>query len=235
MTHQTTLFAECPLCNQGAVAWFDDALYHCGHCGLTLKERAVLGVFKRGRYGVSAWGKGDYSLAAQSLKGVTLPPPALQITLGNAYPNAQLAALAGGALTVIRPVRTVLAQIILDQLNETCYLQVNDLRRAYGQPLAEGGIYLPTQAAPRSGLEWQDRGNLFCTDQRLVFPSDRFTFIRFDRKLVGVQAFTNGIALQRQGEAFATYFVGSYAHEAALMAAYIMAKIPVLRVKIQTD
>ena len=64
-----------------------------------------------------------------------------------------------------------------------------------------------------------------------MFPSDRFTFIRFDRKLVGVQAFTNGLALQRQGETFATYFVGSYAHEAALVAAYIMAKVPALKVQ----
>jgi ribosomal protein S27AE len=231
MTHQTTLFAECPLCNQGAVVWQDDAVYYCDHCGLTLKERAVLGVFRKGHYGVSNWGEGDFSLAAQSLKGVALSPSALQIALGNAYPDAQLAALAGGALTVVRPVRTVLAQIILEQLNETCYLQVNGLRRAQGQPIAEGGIYLPVQASPRSGLEWQDRGNLFCTDQRLVFPSDRFTIIRFDRKLVGVQAFTNGLALQRQGETFATYFVGSYAHEAALVAAYIMAKVPALRVQ----
>lgn len=231
MAHQTTLFAECPLCNQGAVVWQDGAVYRCDHCGLTLKEHAVLGVFKWGQYAVSTWGEDDFSLAAQSFKGVALPPPALQIALGNVYPDAQLAALAGGTLTVVRPVRTVLAQIILEQLNETCYLQVNGLRRAHGQPIAEGGIYLPVQAAPRSGLEWQDRGNLFCTDQRLVFPSDRFTFIRFDRKLVGVQAFTNGLALQRQGETFATYFVGSYAHEAALVAAYIMAKVPALQVQ----
>jgi hypothetical protein len=47
--------------------------------------------------------------------------------------------------------------------------------------------------------------------------------------LVGVQAFTDGLAVQRQEEDYATYFVGCYPHEAALVAAYVMAKLPALQ------
>jgi hypothetical protein len=78
-------------------------------------------------------------------------------------------------------------------------------------------------------LEWQDHGNLFGTDKHLVLPSDSFTFIRLDRKLGGVQAFNDGVAVQRTGEDFATYFVGCYPHEAALVAAFVLGKLPALR------
>ena len=92
-----------------------------------------------------------------------------------------------------------------------------------------GSISRSSRPAPRDGLTWQDQGNLFCTNQRLVFPSDSFTFIRMDRKLVGIQAFADGLAVQRKGEDYATYFVGCHAHEAALVAAYVMGKLPVLQ------
>ncbi len=166
---------------------------------------------------------------SQGLKRIALAPDPLKIVIGNIYTDQQLAAIASGSLEVIRPVKTVLAEIILEQLNETTYLQVNGLSRGHGPPIANGGHYQPTQTVPRLGMAWQDKGNLFGTSSRLVFPSDTFTFIRLDRKLVGVQAFTNGVAVQRKGEDFATYFVGCYPHEAALVAAFVMAKIPALR------
>jgi hypothetical protein len=145
------------------------------------------------------------------------------------YTDAQLAQIASGSLEILRPVRTVLAQVILEQLNEVCYLQVNGLRRGHGKLLAEGSHYRPEQLLPREGLIWQDQGNLFCTNQRLVFPSNSFTFIRMDRKVTGIQAFTDGVAVQRKGEDYAIYFVGCYAHEAALVAAYVMGKLPALQ------
>ena len=229
-----TLYKECPLCNQGAVVWNDaESVYGCEHCDLTLTGRSVLGLFKKGRFGVSSLGGGDYTLAGQSLNKIALMPDPLKVVLGNIYTDQQLAEIAGGSLETIRPVRTVLAQVILEQLNETCFLQVNGLRRGHGQPISNSGSYQPMQAVPRQGMEWQDEGNLFCTDQRLVFPSNRFTFIRLDRKLASAQAFTNGVAVQRKGEAFATYFVGCYPHEAALVVAYLMAKVPKLRAGIQ--
>ncbi|MCK6627314.1 MAG: hypothetical protein L6R45_19325 [Anaerolineae bacterium] len=233
---QDTLYKECPLCIQGSVVRAEGgATYRCTHCGLMLKERSLLGLFKKGNFAVADFGRGDYSLARQSLKDVTLPPDALKITLGNVYADPQLAAIASGSLDLLRPVRTVLAQVILEQLNEVCHLQVNGLRRGHGQPLPEGGQYQPLQPVPREGMVWQDQGNLFCTNQRLVFPSGSFTFIRMDRKLTGLQAFTDGIGVQRKGEAYATYFVGCYPHEAALVTAYVLAKLPALQPAAETQ
>lgn len=229
---QQTLYKECPVCNQGAAVWQDaESVYRCDHCGLTLKEQALLGLFNKGHFGVTRLPEGNYTLAEQSLNSVSLKPDPLKVVLGNVYTDEQLAEIAGGVIDDIRPVRTMLAQIILEQLKETCFLQVNGLRRGHGQPLSEGGNNLPTEAVPRQDMNWQDEGNLFCTDQRLVFPSNKFTFIRMGRKLVGVQAFTNGIGIQLKGEEFATYFVGCLPHEAALVAAYIMAKVPKLQLE----
>lgn len=226
---EETLYKECPLCNQGAVVVHEDGLYRCTHCDLSLKERSWLGLFKKGHYVITGWGEGNFTLAQQSLAGSALPPDLLKVVIGNVYTDQQLAAIAQGSVNVIRPVRTMLAQVILEQLNEECFLQVNNLRRGQGAPLAEGGHYVPERPVPREGITWQDRGNLFCTNQRLVFPSNTFTFIRLDRKLVGVQAFTDGLAVQRKGEDFATYFVGGYAHEAALVVAYVIGKLPALQ------
>ncbi len=224
---QEILYKECPLCTQGTVAQQENG-FRCDHCGLSLKERSLLGLFKKGHVAVADFGQGDYNLARQSLAGITLTPEAMKVVLGNVYTDSQLAALAAGSLEALRPVRTVLAQVILEQLNEECYIQVNGLRRGLGAPLDEGGHYWPEKAVPREGLTWQDQGNLFCTNQRLVFPSNTFTFIRMDRKLVGIQAFSDGVAVQRKGEEHAAYFTGCYPHEAALVAAYVMAKLPVL-------
>jgi hypothetical protein len=196
---------------------------------LSLKERSWLGLLKKGHLGVVDFGVSNYNLAKKALAGVAAPPDSLKIALGNVYHDSELAQIAQGSLQLLRPVRTVLAQVILEQLNEECYIQVNGLRRGHGAILAEGGQYLPERLLPREGMTWHDQGNLFCTNQRLVFPSDTFTFIRMDRKLVGIQAFTDGVAVQRKGEDYATYFVGCYAHEAALVAAYVMAKLPALR------
>ena len=107
--------------------------------------------------------------------------------------------------------------------------QVPGLRRGHGPVLGENSWYYPEQKIAQGGLEWQDEGNLFCTSQRLVLPSDRFTFIRLDRKVMAVQAYLDGVVLQRRGEAYATYFVGGYPHETALVAAYVMARIPAPR------
>ena len=229
---QEMLYDECPRCNQGAVVFEPEiGVYRCEHCGLTLKKRSLLGFLKKDHLGITSLGPGDFTLAEQSLAKLSLTPDRLKVVIGNIYSDQQLADIAGGALELIRPVRTILAQIILEQLKETCYIQVNGLRRAHGQALAEGGNYRPTEKVPRQGLDWQDQGNLFGTDKHLVLPSDSFTFIRLDRKLSGVQAFTDGVAVQRQGEDYATYFVGCYPYEAALLAAFVLGKLPALRQK----
>ncbi|RME97725.1 MAG: hypothetical protein D6768_18990 [Chloroflexi bacterium] len=226
---ETTLFSECPKCSQAPVTRQANGLYCCQNCGVTLKEYAVLGLFKKGRYTIESLGEGDYSLAGNLRSGDALPPDALKVVLGNVYTDGELAGIAAGNLDVIRPVSSVLAQIILEQLREECYININGLRRGHGAPLPEQSSYHPSGPVPTRGIKWQDEGNLFCTTQRLVLPSNQFTFIRLGRKISAVQAYTNGVAVQQKGEEFATYFVGCYPHEAALVAAYVMGKIPKLR------
>ncbi len=227
---EESLYRECPLCTEGPVTLENnEGVFRCKQCGLTLKSRSVLGLFHKNHFGVTELTEGDYSLAWQGVKKLSLPLDSLKVVIGNIYSDRQLAEIAGGKLDLIRPVRTILAQIILEQLKETCYVQVNGLRRGLGQLLPEGGSYQPEERVSRTGLDWQDQGNLFGTGKHLVLPSDRFTFIRLDRKLVGVQAFTDGLAVQRKGEEFATYFVGCQPHEAALVAAFVMGKVPAVR------
>jgi len=224
------LYNECPLCNQAEVRLNSQTnRYHCDQCGLVIEDRSILGLFKKGQYGVFSLGEGNYPLAESVAKDVSLPPESLKVLIGNIYTNTELAELAAGNLDIIRPVRTVLAQIILEQLREECYLQVIGLRQGRGQPLPAGGGYLPEQPVPRQNLVWQNRGNLFGTTKHLVLPAQKFTFVRLDRKLEAVQAFTNGVAVQRKGEEFATCFVGCQPYEAALVAAYVMAKAPRVR------
>jgi hypothetical protein len=226
---QEILYRECPACAQAPVTWQSDGLYRCSECGLTLKERKRLGLFSKGQFTPVNFGQRQSPLADASLKQVALAPDALKITLGNIYTEQQLADLAAGQVDIISPVKTVLAQIILEQLNEVCYIQITGLRRGHGPVLSDKSWYYPEEKLPQQGLAWQDEGNLFCTSQRLVLPSDRFTFIRLDRKVMAVQSYLDGLALQRRGEDYATYFAGCYPHEAALIAAYIMARVPALR------
>ena len=226
---QPTLYNECPRCAQAPINLQPTGIYRCGKCGLALKEQSVLGLFKKNHFSVTDLGPGKFTLAQAGLTNKRLPLDKLKIVLTNIYSDDQLAQIAAGNFEVIRPVRTILAQIILEQLNEACFINVNGLRRAHGIPLNDESRYLPIQKTPRNGLKWQDEGNLFCTVQRLVMPSNQFTFIRLDRKIAAVQAFTDGVAIQRKSEEFATYFVGCYPHEAALVAAYSMGKIPKLR------
>jgi hypothetical protein len=223
------MYEECPKCVQAPVTLHDKA-YKCENCGLVLKERSILGLFHKGRFGVERLSQtGNYSLAESSVANIRLAPDPLKVVLGNVYSDDQLAEIAQGNLDIIRPVRTVLAQIILEQLREECFVNVNGLRRGFGPPLPEESSYLPKEKMPVSGIRWQDEGNLFCTSQRLVLPSNQFTFIRLGRKVSAVQAFTNGFAVQLKNEDHATYFAGCYPHEAALVAAYVMCKIPSLR------
>ncbi len=226
---QQTLYQECPLCSQAVVELQADNHYRCAACGLTLKEQAVMGIFKKEHYSITSLGHADFSLAEAGLKDVALKSAPLKITLGNIYPDDQLAEIASGNIELISPVKTVLAQIILEQLKEECFINVRNLRRGHGQPINEESWYQPTQKISTQSIDWQNKGNLFCTSKRLVLPSEKTTFIRIDRKVSAVQAFTDGFALQRKNEAFATYFGGCYPHAAALVAAYVMGRVPMLR------
>ena len=228
---QETLYKECPLCGQSPVVAKGGSEYGCENCGLTIKDRSVLGMFKKGQYGVESLGRQSYGLADNAMKDVSLAADPLKVAIGNVYTDQQLADIAAGNIDAIKPVQTILAQIILEQLREECFVNVNGVRRGHGKPLEGDSGYWPSNPVSENGLTWLDEGNLFCTTNRLVLPSNQFTFIRLGRKISAVKAFSNGVAIQIKNEEFATYFVGCYAHEAALVAAYVMAKVPLLRPK----
>jgi len=227
--NNSTLFSTCPVC--AAQAGMENvAGYQCDHCGLSLKPQKHLWPFKAKevKYLVQAIGQG-FDIVATGLIGQTFSAAEVKNFRESVYSDQVLAEFAEAKLDNLNMPASTLAQILLEQLRETCYIQINNLRRAHGPIISGQSSRIPTGKVPTVGLTWQDKGNLFLTNIRLVFPSNSFTFIRLDRKVTGLQTYENGLAVQRKGEAFATYFVGGRAHQTALTAAYIFGKIPHLR------
>ena len=222
------LLSLCPVCEQAPLVASGEH-YTCGNCGLTVQaKKKFLGLKATGTYTVESIGPA-YSIAGSGIIGQDFSPEDLKSFRESVYSDAELTQFAEGDLDKLNPPASTLAQILLEQLREDCYLQINQMRRALGPALEGQAERIPTEKAPRAKLSWQDKGNLFLTNIRLVFPSDSFTFIRMDRKLSGVVAYTDGLAVQRKGEDFATYFMGGGAHQSALAAAYIVGKVPQLR------
>ena len=222
-----TLLPLCPVCTQTPLTRQGKS-YQCSHCGLTLKPKTVLGFKFKDKYIVESIGRG-YNIARSGIVGQVIPLTELKNFGESVYTDQQLTAFAAGILDELRPPSSTLTQILLEQLRETVYVQTHNMRRAHGPAIDAGGNFIPKGHAPAAELNWQDKGNLFLTNARLVFPSDSFTFIRMDRKLIGLKTFENGFAVQRKGEDFATYFVGCRAHQAALNGAYITGRVPALR------
>src|SRR5688572_29682574 len=119
---QEILYKECPACVLAPVMWQNGGFYRCPQCGLALKERKRLGFFGKGRFVIVDFGSKRSLLAEIGLKEVALSPDAIKIAIGNIYTEAELAEIANGRVDVINPVKMVLAQIILEQLNEECYI-----------------------------------------------------------------------------------------------------------------
>lgn len=222
-----TLLPLCPVCTQKALIWRGKN-YQCSHCGLTLKLKTVLGFKSKDKYIIQSIGQG-YNIARFGIVGQVVPLTELENFGEGVYTDQQLAAFAEGNFDELRSPSGILTQILLEQLRETVYVQTHNLRRAHGPAIEAGGKFIPKGLAPGGDLNWQDKGNLFLTNARLVFPSNSFTFIRMDRKLIGLKTFENGFAVQRKGEDFATYFVGCRAHQAALNGAYIRGRVSALR------
>jgi len=223
-----TLFPICPVCTQEALIWRGKN-YRCGHCGLTLRPKTFLGFKSKDKYIVQSIGKG-YNIARSGIAGRVFSLAELKNFGESIYTDQQLAAFAAGNFDELRAPSGILTQILLEQLRETVYVQTRNMRRARGPAIEAGGNYIPEGLASAGRLTWRDKGNLFLTNARLIFPSNSFTFIRMDRKLIGLKTFENGFAVQRKGEDFATYFIGCRAHQAALNGAYIMGRLPALRV-----
>lgn len=223
-----SLFERCPVCGQSTFK-ISGKTCRCADCGLALKSRrGFLGLGSREKYLVQDI-SAAYSLAKSGLVGRVFSRDDVGKFAEKAYSDDQYAAFAAGNFEDLMMPTSLLSQILLKQLRETCYIEVTQMRHGRGPVLEPGGSYVPQGRISASSITWKDKGNLFLTDARLVFPSDTFTFIRMDRKLVGLKTFENGIALQRKGEAFAVYFSGCRPYEAALLGAYIQGRVSGLR------
>ena len=227
-----TLASPCPICGSDTVD-ITAKTYHCSQCGLRLKAKKSLLPFKaKEMYQVEAIGS-DYGVTQTGLLKQSISPVDLKKLAESVYTDAQLSAFASGNYDDINMPSETVAQILLEQLRETCYIQINGIKRAFGPKLENGGNRFPTGATKNLALDWQDEGNLFLTNTRLVFPSNKFTFIRLDRRVTALQTFSDGIALQERGATHASYFIGCAAHQAALAGAYIMGKVKGLQADIQ--
>ncbi len=223
-----SLFEKCPVCGQAALT-ATDKVYRCPRCGLTLKPvKRFWGAGSGEKYLVQAISSAC-GLAKNGLVGHVFSKEDVGKFAEKVYSDDQLAAFAAGNFEDFVMPASLLARILLEQLHETCYLEMARLRHGVGPALEAEGNRIPQGRIAAGRVTWQDKGNLFLTNARLVFPSDTFTFIRLDRKLTGLQTFENGIALQRKGEDFAVYFSGCRPYEAALMGAYIQGRVPGLR------
>lgn len=219
---------SCPICEQAAFSQREKT-YHCQHCQFSINlKRPLFKLLGPEKYLIETLGE-DYNLAATSLIGQKVTLAELKQFREHVYPDHTLTEFATGNYENIVMPNDTLAQILLEQLRETCYLQINGLKRGQGPALERGGDRFPQGKAPQAEITWQDQGNLFLTNVRLVLPSDKFTFIRLDRRVTSLKTFEDGIALQERGTDKATYFVGCQTHQAALLAAYITGKISSLR------
>ncbi len=220
------LIAPCPICGQSALAG-DDRQYACASCGTKVEQSGWLGMWPRDRFFFRTVGT-DYRNAEPDLIARSFTRAELVGLAGSCYPDADLAAIAAGDLSRIRPPGTIVAHVIFPQSRETCYVQVNGLTRAEGPSLPDGATRI-YGSADQHALKILDQGNLFISDQRLIFPSNTHTIIRIDRKLTGTCAFTNAVAVQRKGENKATYFLGLESRHALLVTAYLVGRLDHLR------
>jgi hypothetical protein len=222
-----TIPKSCPICASDTLVE-SNTDFRCETCGMLARSKPLFGFLGKGRYAISNLSD-DYQIARQGLRGRLFAAAEFEVLAPHIYTDSELATFAQGDFKVLREPAGALASIIFEQLRERCLIQINGLRRAMGPLLEPGADHQPLDKVSRPGLRWQDKGNLFATEQRLVFPSDTFTFIRMDRKLVGVKAYRDAVAIQRRGEQQATYFVGCTAFQSALIAAYVVGKLPHLQ------
>lgn len=223
---QEVLVDPCPVCGQSPLVG-DSRQFTCSSCNSVVGRVLWLELLPRNRFTFRAIGA-DYRNAEPDLIGRSFTLADLAAITGTCYTEADLTAIAAGGLSRIRPPTSTVAHLIFEHTPEKCYIHVNNLIRAEGPPLPNG-IDRVNEPDDRRGLTALDRGNLFISDQRLVFPSDTHTTIRLDRKLTGIRGFTDAFAIQRKGEDKATYFLGCGSRYAKLIVAYLQGRLDHLR------
>jgi endogenous inhibitor of DNA gyrase (YacG/DUF329 family) len=223
---EEVLISPCPICGKSALGG-STGTYACPSCGTQVQHKRWLGIRPRNQFLFTTIGA-DYSNLETELLGHPFTKEQLARLAGTCYTDADLAAIAAGDLGRLRLPASTLARIMFPQSHETCYIQVNGLTRAEGPPVPDGVDRIPNPVDKRN-LQVLDKGNLFISDQRLIFPSSTHTTIRIDRKLTAVRTFTDAIAVQRKGEDKATYWLGTEPRHAALIVAYLQGQLQHLR------
>ena len=223
---EEVLIAPCPICGQSALAGHGGQ-YSCASCGTRVEQGRWLGIRPRDRFFFRAIGS-DYRNAEPDLTARPFTKAKLAELAGSCYCDADLAAIATGDLSRLHPPVSTVAQVLFPQTREACHVQINDLTRAQGASLPVG-VSKIDRPVDRRALVLLDQGNLFISEQRLIFPSGTHTMIRIDRKLIGVHTFTDAVAVQRKGEDKATYFLGFETREALLVTAYLQGRLDHLR------
>jgi endogenous inhibitor of DNA gyrase (YacG/DUF329 family) len=223
---EEVLVAPCPICGKAAMAG-RGAQYACPSCGTQVEQRRWLGLQPRNQFFFQIVGA-EYSNLEVDLKAHPFTKEQIAELAGTCYTDDDLLAIAAGDLARLHPPHSTLAQVMFPQARETCYIQVNGLTRAEGPPLP-GDMERTYKRADRRVLQILDEGNLFVSDQRLIFPSHTHTSIRIDRKLTGVRTFLDAIGVQHKSDDKATYFLGTQPRQAALIAAYLQGRLAHLR------
>ena len=223
---EEVLIAPCPICGQSALAGHDGQ-YSCASCGTCVEQGRWLGIRPRDRFFFRAIGP-EYRNAEPDLTARPFTKAKLAKLTDSCYSAADLAAIATGDLSRLHLPGSTVAQVLFPQTREACHVQVNGLTRAQG-PSLPVGVSKIDRPANRHALALVDQGNLFISEQRLIFPSNTHTIIRIDRKLIGIHTFTDAVAVQRKGEDKATYFLGFETREALLVTAYLQGRLDHLR------
>ncbi len=223
---EEVLVDPCPICGQSPLAG-NGRRYACPACKSEVERGRWLGLLPHNRFTFRAIGA-DYGNVETELLGRPFTAAELHNIAGTCYTDADLKAIAAGDLERVHPPTTTIAKLIFGHTHEKCYVQVNNLTRAEG-PTLPNGVDSVNGPPDQRALTVLDRGNLFISNQRLVFPSDTHTTIHLDRKLTGVRSFTDAFAVQRKGEEKATYFLGCESRHARLIAAYLQGLLDHLR------
>jgi hypothetical protein len=223
---QEVLIDACPICGKSALAG-QKGQFSCVSCGTQVEQSRWLGVRPRDRF-FFRMVSSDYSNAEPDLVARPFTKTELAGLAGSCYSDADLGAIAAGDLTCVRPLTSQVAQLMFPQTRETCRLQINGLTRAEGPSLPNGASKINSSVSQQT-LKKLDEGNLFVSDQRLIFPSDTHTIIRIDRKLTGICTFLDAVAIQRKGQDKATYFLGFESRDASLLAAFLSGQLGHLR------
>jgi hypothetical protein len=219
---ELVLLDVCPICGQSPVIEIEQQ-YTCPVCQSVLKKKRWLGLFPTNRFVYQTIGD-DYSTARSDLLGRPLTLNDLKVITSTCYTDSDLKTIAEGEPAPIHLPNSTVASLIFEHTGETCYVQLNGLTRAQG-PTLPNGTGIVDRSVEKNTLTTLDRGNLYLSNQRVVFPSDTHTIIRLDRKLTGVRALTNAFAVQRKGEDYATYFVGCQSRQAVLVEAFLRGQL----------